>query len=184
MGDQKRRRTAIVPRLVFQTACAGVIPAIAASCGGSTSGERDGRTATGGVAGSVGTGGRDVNVLAVGGYGGSGGYYSAGGRDIIVLAVGGYGTGGFSVAAGGFGGYAGFPGPGGNVVVLAVGGFGGSDAGPADAGVDAPSSGGAGGSSGSSGSGGDIIILAINGFGLLAPDERVDGQSRGGKSKA
>jgi len=88
MSSQRRRkRTRIVPRLIFQTAT--LVPALAA-CSGDVS-ERSGgahdagsdRSATGGTGNRPGTGG-------------SGG--SAGGADVIVLAMGGFGNSGGTVS--------------------------------------------------------------------------------------
>ena len=91
---QRRRKTSFVPRLIFQTACASVVPAIAASaCGddsngkhiimlavgafggtGGTGGSPDGGGAGGAVAGAAGAAGApEGGAGAVGGIAGQGG---------------------------------------------------------------------------------------------------------------
>jgi len=149
MSEHPRKRTRIVPRLIFQTAAAGLVPAVAASCGGSV----DSHTGSGRDAAldAASTGGSHIIALAIGGFGNhpaTGGFVGAGGG-VIVLAIGGFG----GVATGGFGW--------GGAIVLAIGGFGNSpgtgggaaDGGPADAASDA------------SGKDTGVWILAMNGFG-------------------
>jgi hypothetical protein len=141
-SERRRKRTRIVPRIIFQTAIAGMLPPVAA-CGGSTS-DGSGR-------GAVTSTGGSIIVLAIGGFGnGSGGFFgvaAAGFGNVVALAIGGFGNG-----SGGFG-YAG-------AIPLAIGGFGNypsSGGHPSDAGADAQD--------GSATGGRKIWVLAMQGFG-------------------
>ena len=113
MGSERRkRRTRIVPQLIFQTAAAGLVSG-AASCGGdvfeqtTTSKDAASEVAKGGTGNRAGSGGSFGSgggfVLAIGGFGagGSGGVNSDAAIDygIIVLAIGGFGNGGSTDAA-------------------------------------------------------------------------------------
>lgn len=159
--QRPRKRTRIVPRLIFQSAAVGIVPAIAVSCGGSVSDHSGSGTSDAAADGRTSTGGSTIIALAIGGFGNqpaTGGRVGAGGG-IIVLAIGGFGGTWPGVAAGGFGW--------GGAIPLAMGGFGNypgtggvPEGGPGDAAPDGTPDSEAG-----SGTGGGIWILAMNGFG-------------------
>jgi ABC-type microcin C transport system permease subunit YejB len=66
-----KRRSRIVPRVVFQVACVAVVPA--AASGGCYSAGIDDETEQGGSSGRGGAAGTDVVVLAMGAFGNNGG---------------------------------------------------------------------------------------------------------------
>jgi hypothetical protein len=119
MTRRKQRKTALVPRIVFTVAVAGVVPAIAAGCGDDETRQDDDDDNTGGFAG--------VAAVAMGGFGG-----------VAAVAMGGFG-GVAAVAMGGFGGVGGGGGVGGAGGGGGAGGQGGMGAlDPPPSGVDAP----------------------------------------------
>lgn len=141
-SERRKRRTRIVPQLIFQTAAAGLMPGVA-SCGGDVFEQT---TTTKDAASEV----------AKGGTGNRGGSFGSGGG--FVLAVGGFGTGG----TGGSGGVKSDAAIDYGIIVLAIGGFGNggsTDGATNDAGQDASPQRDA-----SMGTGG-IWVLAMNGFG-------------------
>lgn len=156
------RRTAIVPKMIWGTAIASVIPAQLIACGGSSSESPSGDHAgSGNHAGSAG------HTSENGGAAGHGeGGHSEGGHGYIVLAIGAFG--GADAPGGRSGG-----GTGGTEVMMA--GSGGHSAGMAghSAGMAGHSAGVGGSAAGSGGSGGKkstgtagfFIVLAAAAFG-------------------
>jgi hypothetical protein len=120
MSKRKRRKSSFVPKIIFGTLFAGVVPAVVPACGGDDTTSSD-STGQAGFAG-VGAGGfRGVAVAAVGAA------FSDAAPDVFA----GVGAGGFRGVAVGVAGYAGSVG-------VARQGFAGNDGGPSDAAKDAP----------------------------------------------
>ena len=136
------RRTAIVPKMIWGTAIASIVPSQLVACGGATSepgpsGQAgSGQASNAGQTGSAGQAGRTITlegysgytVLAVKAFGGAGpALGGTGGSEVMLAGAGGSaaGTGGSAAGAGGSAGKGPGAENGGFFIVLAAAAFGG-----------------------------------------------------------